>query len=211
MKNTYWIDVSVDLSPQLPTWPGDPALTISKAHNIDKGDAANVTELSLSAHTGTHMDSPYHFINKGLTMSAWQPEFTIGKVKVLEIKDEEFVTAAELKGFDIRENDRILFKTFNSSYEWFTRPFNTSFVCFAEDAAAYLAAKKVQTVGIDYLSVGGMNNGIEVHNHLLGAGIWIIEGLYLGQISAGLFDMICMPVKIKDADGAPCRVLLKSL
>ena len=209
--NTPWIDVSVYLSSELPTWPGDPVLKISKAHDINKGAVANVSELSLSAHTGTHMDSPYHFINSGLTMNDWQPDFTIGKVKVFEVRNKEFITAAELKSFDIKEKDRVLFKTFNSSYKWFTKPFNANFVCFSEDGAAYLAEKKVKTVGIDYLSVGGMSNGIEVHNHLLNASIWIVEGLYLDQISEGLYDMICMPIKIKDADGAPCRVLLKAL
>src|SRR5688500_957583 len=97
--NKQWIDVSVDLSAELPTWPGDPTLKITKFQSIDEGGVANVTQVSMSAHTGTHMDSPFHFMNKGLTMSAWEPDISIGKVKVFEIKNKKNITAEELQTF----------------------------------------------------------------------------------------------------------------
>ncbi|MBX9852995.1 MAG: cyclase family protein [Cytophagaceae bacterium] len=209
--NKNWIDVSVDLSPELPTWPGDPTLSISKFHDMSKGAVANVSQLSLSAHTGTHMDSPFHFFNDKVTMSAWTPEVSMGKCKVFEVKDKVSITAKELKTFDIQKGDNIIIKTFNSSYEWFKKPFNENFVHFAEDGAAYIAEKKIQFVGIDYLSVGGPKNGIEVHHHILGAGIWIVEGLYLKDIAPGEYEFICLPVKIKGADGAPSRVLMRKI
>lgn len=206
-----WIDVSVELSTELPTWPGDPALTISKFHSIDHGGAANVSELSLSVHTGTHMDAPFHFINKGHTMSSWNPDISIGIAKVFEIKTPKHITVEELKNLAIYEGDRVVFKTLNSSYEWFKKPFNKEFISFSDEGAEYLANKKVKLIGIDYLSVGGMHNGATVHNHLLGAGIWIIEGLYLHEITAGDYEINCMPVKIKDADGSPCRAIMKRI
>jgi arylformamidase len=211
MFDNSWIDVSVDLCSMLPTWPGDPTLNISKFADIDKGKVCNVTQLSMSAHTGTHMDAPKHFINNGKTMSDWTLESTTGPVKVFETGDKEFITVDEIKKFDIQKGDRIIFKTPNSSYEWFEKPFNENFVCFSNEAAEYIAQKQIMTVGVDYLSVGGMKNGKEVHNFILGAGIWIIEGLYLKDIKPGNYNLLCMPIKLKGADGAPSRAFMKSI
>jgi arylformamidase len=211
MSDNKWIDVSVDLCSELPTWPGDPTLNISKFADMDKGKVCNVTQLSLSAHTGTHMDSPRHFVKDGKTMSDWPLESTTGVVKVFEITDKESIKVAEIKDFDIQKGDKVIFKTPNSSYEWFKQPFNNNFVCFSTEAAEYLAKKQIMTVGIDYLSVGGLKNGVEVHNFMLNAGLWIIEGLYLKDIKPGRYELLCMPIKLKGADGAPARAFMKHL
>lgn len=203
-----WMDISVPLSPMLPTWPGDPTLNISLFASYEQGHPCQVTALSLSAHTGTHMDSMRHFIKEGSTMSDWKPEYTIGLVKVFDIKGPT-ISVDDLKNLDLEEGDRIIFKTANSSTKWYEEPFNYNFVCFNADSAAYLASKKVITIGIDYLSVGNTENGVVVHNHILGANIWIIEGLYLANIAAGIYEMLCLPAKLDKADGVPCRVLLR--
>lgn len=84
------------------------------------------------------------------------------------------------------------------------------FVYISEQAAAYLAETGVRTVGIDYLSVGGYHaDGAKIHRILLGAGIWIIEGLDLSAAPAGQYEMICLPVKLHGSDGAPARAILR--
>lgn len=206
-----WIDVSVSIAPELPTWPGDLGLELRQHYAIEKGDIANVMHLSMPNHIGTHMDAPRHFIKDGITMSAWQAQFTVGRVAVYEIEDPHQISLEALKQLPLKKGDRALFKTKNSSWEWFKAPFVEEYVHFSEAAAAYLAEVGIQTVGVDYLSVGGMKNGIEVHHHILGAGIWIIEGLFLRDITPGTYEMICLPLKLKDADGAPARVLLRPL
>jgi arylformamidase len=69
----------------------------------------------------------------------------------------------------------------------------------------------IRTIGIDYLSVGGyQRDGVECHQIILGGGIWIIEGLDLTKVKPGKYDLICLPVKIQNSDGAPARAILKS-
>lgn len=104
---------------------------------------------------------------------------------------------------------RIIFKTRNSSY-WGTSTFHKDFVYISLEAAEYLASLDVSTVGVDYLSVGGYyKDGAETHKILLGAGIWIIEGLNLSGIKLGDYDLICLPLKILNSDGAPARVIIR--
>jgi arylformamidase len=84
------------------------------------------------------------------------------------------------------------------------------FVYISQDAARYLAAQQVQTVGVDYLSVGGFfKDGVETHHALLGAGIWIIEGLNLSAVQPGIVELICLPLKIEGSDGAPARAIVR--
>lgn len=204
-----WRDVSVPLGPALPTWPGDPRLETRYFRSYDAGDPLQATALSLSAHTGTHMDSMRHFVRDGRTMSDWVPADTVGAARVVEIRNDTSIDVDDIAPLDLQPGERVLFRTRNSDHPWFSAPFNERFICFTEASAAYLAARGVRTVGIDYLSVGNAVNGVAVHNHILGAGIWIIEGLYLADVPAGRYEMLCLPVKLAEADGVPCRVLIR--
>ena len=89
-------------------------------------------------------------------------------------------------------------------------PFDENFIYVARDAAEYLAEKQVRAVGVDYLSIGGFHHDlVATHVAMLRAGIWVVEGLYLGEVKAGNYEMICLPLKLRGADGAPARVLLR--
>ncbi len=178
-----------------------------------EGAECNVTGLNMSAHTGTHMDAPRHFIADGEAMEAWPPEATVGRCRVIEIADPVAVTASELAIHQPRAGERILFKTENSRKRLLNEPvFIEDFVYVAEDAAQLLVACGVRSVGVDYLSVGGFSrDGTETHVALLGAGIWVVEGLDLSAISPGEYDWNCLPLKLVGADGAPCRALLREV
>ena len=85
-------------------------------------------------------------------------------------------------------------------------------VHLSTEAATFLVERGVQTIGIDYLSIGGYNgNVIEVHNTILKAGIWVIEGINLYKILPGNYELICLPIKISGADGAPSRALIRQI
>ena len=136
----------------------------------------------------------------------------MGQARVIEIRDPESIKPEELHPLGIGQGERVLFKTRNSPRCWQTDDFVEDFVYISQGAAGYLAAQQVQTVGIDYLSVGGFSkDGIETHHTLLEAGIWLIEGLDLTNIEPGMYEMICLPLKIVDADGAPARAILRSI
>ncbi len=205
-----WIDVSVPLRTGMVHWPDNPPVLIERTLDIELGDVANVSKLSMGAHTGTHMDAPLHFFQKGKGIHTMPLSVGMGQVRVIEIRDPESIKPEELRPHQIQRGERVLFKTRNSPRCWQTEDFVEDFVYISQGAARYLAAQQVQTVGIDYLSVGGFTkDGVETHRALLEAGIWLIEGLNLTNIKPGIYELICLPLKIEDADGAPARAILR--
>lgn len=208
--NHEWIDVSVPLREGMPHWPGDAPFERKMTEEISRGDAANLSQISCSAHTGTHMDAPRHFIEGGRTIETMPLTATVGPARVIEIKDPEMIRISELEPYQVERGERILFKTANSGRVWQTDEFQEQYIYIPPDTAQYLAARGVQTVGVDYLSIGGFKSGgPETHRALLGAGVWVIEGLDLSKVEAGPYEMICLPLKIVGGDGALARAILK--
>ena len=211
-KNTDWIDISVPLYSGMVHWPGDPEIKIKRVIDMNNGAHCNVSHMDMGSHTGTHMDAPLHFIKKGKGLDKMPLSAAIGIVRVIEIKDKESIKPEELKKYNIQKDERILFKTRNSSRCWKTNKFVKDFVYISKEAAEYLAKKRVQLVGIDYLSVGGFKkDGTETHLALLKAGIWAIEGLNLSKIKPGKYELICLPLKVLNSDGAPARAILRKI
>ena len=202
-----WIDVSVPLRTGMVTWPGDPPVRITAALDLAKGDEATVSLLSMGAHTGTHMDAPRHFLTNGPGIDAMPPEIGLGRARVLAIPAVESIQPESLRPHRIRRGERILFRTRNSDRPWGDGPFVEDFVHISPEGAAFLVQRGVRLVGIDYLSVGGFKaGGAETHRTLLGAGIWIIEGLNLASVKPGSYDMACLPLRIlKRRRGARSR------
>jgi arylformamidase len=208
-QNT-WIDISVPLYTGMVHWPDNPPVEIERTMSIDAGDACNVSRLSMGAHTGTHMDAPLHFIRDGRSIDTMPIDATVGLARVLAINDPQAIKVNELEPYAIQPGERILFKTSNSLRAWQSNTFVEDFVYISHEAAQYLAEKGVQTVGVDYLSVGGYRiDGSETHHALLAAGIWIIEGLNLADVHVGTYELICLPLKMRGAEGAPARAVLR--
>lgn len=207
-----WIDITVPLRDAMVHWPDNPPVKIERVVDIDRGDSHTISRLSLGSHTGTHMDAPAHFIPKGIGIDKMPLDATVGRARVIEIKDTEAIKPAELVPHRIRRGERILFKTRNSSKVWKTDKFVENFVYVSKEAAQFLVERGVRAMGVDYLSVGGYKrDGSAVHKLLLGAGIWLIEGLDLSRVQAGKYDLICLPLKLDGGDGAPARAILRPL
>jgi arylformamidase len=203
-------DITIPVSPAMPVWPGDPAVQIDPVSKIEAGDNANVSHLSLSAHTGTHVDAPYHFLQEGVTLDQVPLERFVGPAVVVEIPGVNLITAKDLEDFGIAAGaERVLIKTRNSEL-WArgeTR-FQTDFVALSPDAAQFLVDSGVKLVGIDYLSVAPFKQSRPTHEILLGAKIVILEGVDLSAVSPGHYTLYCLPLKLDGADGAPARALL---
>ncbi|PPD57713.1 cyclase family protein [Dehalogenimonas etheniformans] len=205
-----WIDVSVPLSNDTITWQGDHPVRVERTDDIERGDSYSLSALCLSSHSGTHIDAPAHFLRNGETVDKIPMERFVGAARVVEIADTESIKPQELKNHRIRKGDRILFKTRNSGLWHERKTFTEDYVYVTLGAASYLAQIGVVMVGIDYLSVGSTTQeGVEVHRVLLESGIIIVEGLDLSKTGAGRFDLICLPLKIHNGDGAPARVILR--
>jgi arylformamidase len=207
-----WIDVSVPLRSGMVHWPDNPPVSIERMLDMERGDVANVSKISMGSHTGTHMDGLLHFVRGGKGLDEMPLDATIGRARVIEIRDPESVKAEELRPHGVRRGERVLFKTRNSARSWPSEDFIEDFVYVSQGAARYLAACEVRTVGIDYLSVGGFRkDAVETHRALLEAGIWVIEGLYLSGVETGEYELICLPLKIERSDGAPARAFLRAI
>lgn len=205
------IDISVLITPGMPVWPGDDAVELQRRSKIEEGANANVSFFAASAHTGTHVDAPYHFLPEGNTIENLPLDALVGPVQVVQITSNiEVITAEVLEQLKIEPVvERILFKTKNS--ELWKNPlasFNTTFVGIDESGAKFLVEHKIKLVGIDYLSIAPYKKSRPTHEVLLGAGMVIIEGLNLAEVNAGKYTLCCLPLKLKGADGAPARAVL---
>jgi arylformamidase len=207
-----WIDISAPLRNGMVTWPGDAPFERIDTLQIANGDPCNLSEIRSSAHIGTHMDAPRHYLPDAAGIETMPIAAGIGRARVIEIRDPEVIRTSELAAHHLGQGERVLFKTRNSEYVWKTDRFQEKYVSISPEAARYLAECGVQTVGVDYLSVGGFEKGgPETHRILLEAGIWIIEGLMLGHVEPGDYELVCLPLKIVGGDGAPARAALRKL
>jgi arylformamidase len=206
-----WIDVSVGIRDGMVHWPDNPPIVVEKTMDMAHGAAANVSKIALGVHTATHMDAPCHFEPEAAAIDQLPFEAGVGPARVIAIRDPARITVAELEPHGIGAGERILFKTANSPRAWRSAKFVEDAVHLTVEAARWLAARQVRTIGIDYLSVGGFaaNNGAAVHQSLLAAGVAIIEGLDLGDVPAGPCDLICLPIKLVGGDGAPARAFVR--
>lgn len=204
-------DISLTISPNLPTWPGDPRLELEKFESMDAGAHNNVSRISTSVHVGTHVDAPYHFLNDGRTVEQLPLEVLTGPCYVAQLPDGiEAITAEVLDRTEISsEMKRVLFGTRNSHF-WARgeSTFQENFVAITEDGAEWLVERGVQLVGVDYLSVAPFGESVPTHTVLLKAGVVIVEGLNLSSVMRGFYELYCLPLKIEGSDGAPARAIL---
>ncbi len=210
-------DISVAISPETtPTYPGDPPLEIVSWAAIKRGDAANVTFLRLGAHTATHLDAPAHFIEHAPQISALPLEVLIGEACVVELEDEVLAIDEKHVAAHVPVGTaRVLFKTRNSNF-WHGdgKAFREDFTHLTAGGARALNERGVRLVGIDYLSIEKFKSEtFETHTTLLSAGVVIVEGLNLREVAAGVYELICLPLKIAagSGDGAPARAVLRTL
>jgi arylformamidase len=203
------IDVSVPLDAQLPTYPHNTPFTLEPIKRIARGDSSNVSTLHLSAHAGTHVDAPRHFFDEGTATEALSLDLLVGRTRVIEVESRTGVAAEDLEAVDFSDDIRVLIKTHNSRL-WGDAQFHEDYVGVTESGARYLVAHGIKVVGVDYLSVEQFRNvGKPAHHVLLGAGTIVIEGLNLRDVEPGVYDMLCLPLRIVGSDGAPARVVLR--
>jgi arylformamidase len=171
-------------------------------------DGARESLITLSSHTGTHIDAPAHFLKDGTTIDQLSLDKLIGPCRVLDLTIvAEKIMANDLKAHEPCEDEILLLKTTNSSRTP-TAPFNPYFVYLSAEAADYLVSKNIKTVGIDYLGIERNQPEHQTHRSLLSAGIVIIEGLRLQHVAAGAYNLICLPLLLPGLDAAPARAAL---
>jgi len=160
-------------------------------------------------HTGTHIDAPLHFIKDGKDVTQIPSSSMMGDVLVMDVTNENKITAEYLKRQDFQNCERIFFKTISDEMDRKSSLEKNDFIALDVSAANYLREKKIKLIGIDGLSIAIADELKEVHVSLLEKEIVIVEVLNLQEITAGIYEMICLPIKIAGAEAAPARVLLR--
>jgi arylformamidase len=220
MTKSAWIDITLPLGKEIPVLPDSvsagptPASSVQRFFDVDKGDKVTMSRIEMISHDGTHIDAPLHFIRGGTTIDAMPVETTVGPARVIEIKDEKEITAAELESYDIQAGERILFKTKNSPHVYSVRQYTGDYVAVSLEAARYLVKKKVRLVGLDYLTIASINppeNVGDVHTELLENGIYILEAINLDGVESGNYELICLPLRLEKGDAGPCRAIIKQI
>ena len=201
-------DISIGIDESLPLWPGDPELRLHWAAKIEQGDLVKLTELSMSIHTGTHIDAPLHFLPQGKSIDNLNIDVFVGEAQVVAIPQEvDLITVEILRKLPTINASRVLFKTKNSQF-WGTRNFQRDYVALEASAAQWLVDQGVQLVGIDYLSIAPFNDPVPTHKILLSNNVVIIESLDLRSVEPGLYTLICLPLKLVGREAAPARAIL---
>jgi arylformamidase len=210
-----WYDISVPLKQGMNYYPTDPfPPKIYRYHDVEMGARVTMSVLEIISHTGTHIDSPLHFIPGGSSISDMPLDATIGPCRVLEIKDPEKIKVPELEKHDIKKGERILCKTRNSPATYESRGFVDDYVYLDVAAAEYLAEKGIILFGLDNITIGHFkeeDNLHKTHRTLLGAGIYILEDCALANVPPGEYELLCLPLLMYKGDAGPCRAILRPL
>jgi arylformamidase len=203
-------DISVTLGLEAPVYPGDPAYSREKVYSLDAGDTAEVSKLTLCAHSGTHIDLPTHFFRNSPGVSELPPERFILPARVVEIESPLAVSLEELKRLGLNSGRAVLFKTANSG-KGLVRSgrFSEKYVYIKRKAAEHLAALNAPLVGLDYYSIDRFDSSdYPAHRALLSAGTVILEGIDLAAPPAGEYTLICLPLKLPGVEASPVRAVL---
>jgi arylformamidase len=206
------IDISLPIGKDLLTWPGDPPLQILPHKRISEGDSANVSELRLGSHTGTHIDPPVHFIEGAEGTDRVPLASLMGPALVVDVRGRpDAIGSDELESLGIPEDTERLLLRSDSSELWRSLPaaFPSGYVHLTPEGAAWIVRHGIRLVGVDFLSIEARGSeGHPTHVELLSNGVVIVEGLNLGDVEPGAYTLVCLPLRVVDGDGGPARAVL---
>lgn len=208
------LDISVPLGPDLMLWPGNPPFRLDPIKRLSEGADADLSELRVSTHAGTHLDTPGHVLPGARTSESLRLEQLVGPVFVVDLaRVRASITATHLASKVQAGTTRVLLKTRNSLLWRDDRStFPASYVALSESGAWWLVRHGVDFVGIDFLSIEARGvPGRPVHRILVEAGAAILEGVDLSRVASGWYFLICLPLRVVGADGALARAVLLPL
>jgi arylformamidase len=203
-------DISRLITGNMLSYPGDPAPVISRQSDLERGDPYSFSLISFHSHCGTHLDAPAHFIAGARYIEDYTPAELCPLVEVLDCRGKQDISAACLQELSSRTDSCLLLRTDASDYS--ALHYEPEHPSLTLDAAKWLVARSGRLLGIDYLSVERDGDGrFPVHKALLGAGFLLLEYIDLSAVPPGVYRLICLPIRLADAEAAPCRAVLTSL
>jgi arylformamidase len=207
---TRYLDISRTLGRDTPVWPGSPGLATSLHMSMGKGDVANATLVRMDAHTGTHVDAPLHFVAEGDELETLGLDPFVGDALVADTGAARRIDAATLEALGVpADARRLLLRTANSRDARFRDgEFRPDYAALTGDGAQWVVDRGIRLIGIDYLSIQLYDDPPKAHQVLLEAGVAILEGLDLAAVDEGRYTLICLPIRLLQAEAAPARAIL---
>ncbi len=208
-----WIDITLPIRADLPSWPGDPVIQLHQISTIGvDGADCNVTTMASTVHFGTHVDAPRHYLPQGETVDQLELGLLMGDAYVLDLSGTgRHVSAADLAR--VPEGvERLLLRTANSVRGYLgDRVFHTDYCGLLGEAAEELVRRGIRLVGLDYYSIGAMEESYQVHTAFLAQPKAIaLEGIFLRDVPEGWYELVCLPLLMQGREGAACRALLRA-
>ncbi len=201
-------DISQTIREGIAVWPGDQQFRRQWKMRLAKGQSCNLSSVTMSVHTGTHLDAPYHFDDAGTDIASVSLTRYVGRARVVAMSVDRHITARDLALLAWDGVERILFKT--RAADAIETEFDPRFVYLSEDGAEFIGKRNMLLVGTDAPSVDGRDSrGMLAHKTLLKHGVAILEGVRLAQVPDGDYELICLPLKLAGADGSPVRAILR--
>ena len=208
------VDLTLTVSDKIPTFPGSPQPSFIPWENV-KEDGYNLELLFLSTHTGTHMDAPYHFLEKGAKIHEISLKKLVSEAVLIKSKKKggESITKTDIQKFEKKHGKITSFSSVIFYTGWQRnlqkKYYFTKNPGLSVSAAKYLASKKINLVGIDSPSIDlGKDSKFSVHQIFAKKGMLIVENLAnLEKIKSSKFHLVVLPLKLKNATGSPVRAI----
>ena len=203
-------DISIPLGKSTAVYPGDVPFSRTMDETIESGGSCNLSSFAMSAHAGTHIDVPAHFIVNGASLDRYTAGDFILPAVVAPIANRRVIGRDDLAECTIGQGEALLFKTRNSEESILAEPvFRRDYVYLSREAARFCVEKKVGLVGIDSWSVDPFDDTVnKAHHELLQNGVLILESIMLKEVPPGRYTLLCLPLKIVGGEASPVRAVL---
>jgi len=204
-----WIDISQPLHDNTAHWPGDTPFSYGLAYTKEQTGSVNIGRMTTSLHSGTHVDAPFHFDENGQKILDLEIDIFIGRARIIDVSHCEKVGRAELEPFDLDGVTRLLLRTsVPNNPEKF--PERIPYLC--EDLGPFLKEKGIRLIGVDVPSVDPLDSkDMAAHHSLHKNGVHILENVMLDHVEPGDYELIALPLPLRDADGSPVRVVIRPI
>ena len=192
------IDISIPLSPSTLLFPGDPTVEIESVSSFDQGDAYRITRITMSAHAGTHIDTPSHIFPDGRQTEDIRLEDLVGPVFVVGFDGKQVLAASDCSRANIPlDATRVLIKN------------ETKDAWMDQTTARWFSERGIKLLGWEGLSIDRLDSeDLPAHRTLLENGIHLVENLDLSQVDPGHYFIVCLPLKLIGSDASPVRAVL---
>lgn len=206
---TKWIDITQPLTNDIAHWPGDAPFTYETTVTKAQSGSVNIGRITSSTHTGTHVDAPFHFLNDGKRILDLDIDRYIGPCKVIDVSAYQAIDETALKQTLTSATERVLIKTALPNHP---QRFPEDVPPITPGAAAYMASLGVKLVGVDVPSVDPVDSKeLAGHHALFQHDIYILENVMLDHVAVGDYELIALPLALKEADGSPVRAVIKPI